>query len=176
MKKRILSILLAAIMLLSLAPMTVIAVDVTFNTEYSMKNAAGEPNAIKWKLTKQKSSEFTLEIYGTGAIPEMTPSSYPWYSTASATNTDSRLKHLIIGEGITNLPDFYGESSSTSKFAVLTDIVINSKHFDADLDSAMLGHERITTVTFSEGVESIAFPAANTFASCTGIATLNLPA
>ena len=106
----------------------------------------------------------------------MMPSSYPWYSTASATNTDSRLKHLIIGENITNLPDFYGESSSTSKFAALTDIVINSKHFDADLDSTMLGHKNITTVTFSEGVESITFTASNTFASCTSLATLNLPA
>lgn len=158
------------------------ATDKMFDTEYTMANADGT-GTIVWKVTRQGEEEYTLEIDGVGAIPNKTGSDYPWYDNTTGISdtfmygTNNRIKHLIIGEDVTNFPNF-GNGTTSTYCPNIETVVVNSINFEADVTRTMQQLTYLTKVSFTQA-ENILFSQGCVFAGCGKNApslTLELPA
>ena len=102
LKKRLLSILLAAVMVLTMLPLGL--VDTAYAAETANSGTCGDN--VTWKLT----SDGTLTISGTGDMADFEWDGTPWYSVRS------QVKSVVIKDGVTSIGDcaFGGCISLTS--------------------------------------------------------------
>ena len=90
MKKRLLSFVLAVLMIASLLPATALAAD---RVASGTCGAEGDGSNLTWTLD----SDGVLTISGTGAMKEYDPYKAPWYGSSS------RVKSAVIAEGVTSI-------------------------------------------------------------------------
>ena len=90
MKKRLLSFVLAVLMIASLLPATALAADIV---DSGTCGAEGDGSNLTWTLD----SDGVLTISGTGAMKEYDPYKAPWYGSSS------RVKSAVIAEGVTSI-------------------------------------------------------------------------
>ncbi len=91
MKKRFLSILLTAVLLLCAVPLGLGLVDTAYAAETVDSGTCGDN--VTWRL----SDDGTLTISGTGAMEDYDIYDAPWYSFRS------QVKSVIFGEGVTRI-------------------------------------------------------------------------
>lgn len=113
MKKRILSLLLALVMVLVLVPTVALAEGAP--TMSGTCGASGNENNVKWELTDvDGDGKYTLTISGTGAMKDFTVNSTidnrPWKDFISGVTKG------VVAQGVTNVGDrtFYKCSNMTS--------------------------------------------------------------
>ena len=93
MRKRLLSFVLAVLMIASLLPATALAADIVAS---GTCGAEGNGSNLTWTLD----SEGVLTISGTGAMKEYVPYKAPWYGSSS------RVKSAVIAEGVTSIGSY----------------------------------------------------------------------
>ena len=100
MKKRILSLLLALVMVLVLVPTVVLAEGAP--TMSGTCGASGNENNVKWELTDvDGDGNYTLTISGTGAMADYTGwQSQPWKGYAN------QITRFVVEDGVTNISKF----------------------------------------------------------------------
>ena len=157
MKKRILSLLLALVMVLVLVPTVALAEDTPAMS--GTCGASGNENNVKWELTDvDGDGKYTLTISGTGAMKNFTVNSKndarPWKDFISS------ITKGVVAQGVTNVGDrsFYNCSSMTS--VELTDgiILITGGAFE--------NCTSLTSLTLPKGLEKFG---GNAFKGCTGL-------
>ena len=87
MKKRLLSFVLAVLMIVSLLPATALAADIV---DSGTCGAEGDGSNLTWTLD----SEGVLTISGSGDMHGYGPSDAPWHG---------RVKSAVIAEGVTSI-------------------------------------------------------------------------
>lgn len=157
MKKRILSLLLALVMVLTILPTVALAEGAP--TMSGTCGASGNENNVKWELTDvDGDGKYTLTISGTGAMKNFTVNSKnddrPWKDFISS------ITKGVVAQGVTNVGDrsFYNCSSMTS--VELTDgiILITGGAFE--------NCTSLTSLTLPKGLEKFG---GNAFKGCTGL-------
>ena len=150
MKKRLLSFVLAVLMIASLLPATALAADVV---KSGTCGAEGDGSNLTWTLD----SEGVLTISGTGAMKEYDPYKAPWYGSRS------RVKSAVIAEGVTSIgADAFWYCTS------LTGVTIPDSVTSIGW-SAFCGCESLTSVTIPNSVTSIGDWAFGLCKSLTGV-------
>ena len=176
MKKRLLSFVLAVLMIASLLPATALAAD---RVASGTCGAEGDGSNLTWTLD----SDGVLTISGTGAMKEYDPYKAPWYGSSS------RVKSAVIAEGVTSIGKyaFYDCRSLTSvtipdsvtsigKQAFmyctsLTGVTIPGSVTSIG-DSAFSGCKSLTSVTIPDSVTSIG---GQTFMGCSSLTSVTIP-
>ena len=176
MKKRLLSFVLAVLMIASLLPATALAAD---RVASGTCGAEGDGSNLTWTLD----SDGVLTISGTGAMKEYGPYKAPWYGSSS------RVKSAVIAEGVTSIGKyaFYDCTSLTSvtipdsvtsigKQAFmyctsLTGVTIPGSVTSIG-DSAFSGCSSLTSVTIPNSVTSIGGAAFN---GCSSLTSVTIP-
>ena len=92
MKKRLLSFVLAVLMIASLLPVTALAADIV---DSGTCGAEGDGSNLTWTLD----SKGVLTISGRGGMRDYGASDAPWYDSRS------RVKSAVIAEGVTSIGD-----------------------------------------------------------------------
>ena len=160
MKKRLLSILLAAVMLLSALPLGLVD---TAEAAAVSSGTCGEN--VTWTLDDQG----TLTISGTGAMYDYT---YTWEADKGDTfdtpwfDLREQIRRAVVGKGVT----FIG----TGTFAFLYNLT--SVSLPAGLEelgnSVFCGCEKLTSVTIPDGVR---YAGGDLFYGCRSLKTVSLP-
>ena len=145
MKKRLLSFVLAVLMIASLLPATALAADIVDSGTCGAE--------VTWTLD----SEGVLTISGTGAMKDYDPYKAPWYGSRS------RVKSAVIAEGVTSIgADAFWYCTS------LTGVTIPDSVTSIGW-SAFCGCESLTSVTIPDNVTSIGDWAFGLCKSLTGV-------
>ena len=144
MKKRLLSFVLAVLMIVSLLPATALAADIV---DSGTCGAEGDGSNLTWTLD----SEGVLTISGSGDMHGYGPSDAPWHG---------RVKSAVIAEGVTSI-GWYAFCDCTSLTSVTIPNSVTSIGADAFYNCSSL-----TSVTIPDSVTSIGVGA---FASCTSL-------
>ena len=173
MKKRILSLLLALVMVLVLVPTVALAEDAP--TMSGTCGASGNENNVKWELTDvDGDGNYTLTISGTGAMADYTGwQSQPWKGYANqitrfvvedgvtniskfATNGETKIEEYIIGKDVAEIGTFGVSADSAKEF------VVDSANTSFKVaDGAILTADGTTLVAYPGGrasVEEYAIP------------------
>ncbi len=158
LKKRLLSILLAAVMVLSAVPLGL--VDTAYAAETVRSGACGDN--VTWKLT----SDGTLTISGKGATYDFADENYnrnaPWSTDALR----PMVKKVVVNKGVTYL--------GTGAFTNCTNLT--SVSLPTGLQELGAGVFRdcskLTSVTIPSGVTSVS---GDLFYGCTALQTVSLP-
>ena len=173
MKKRILSLLLALVMVLVLVPTIALAEDAP--TMSGTCGASGNENNVKWELTDvDGDGNYTLTISGTGAMADYTGwQSQPWKGYANqitrfvvedgvtniskfATNGETKIEEYIIGKDVAEIGTFGVSADSAKEF------VVDSANTSFKVaDGAILTADGTTLVAYPGGrasVEEYAIP------------------
>ena len=176
MRKRLLSFVLAVLMIASLLPATALAADIV---DSGTCGAAGDGSNLTWTLD----SEGLLTISGSGDMYDYGFPSAPWYDSRS------RVKSAVIAEGVTSIGKyaFYGCSSlksvtipdsvtSIGRYAFesctsLTSVTIPDSVTSIDW-CVFKGCESLTSVTIPDSVTSIGEQA---FSECTSLTSVTIP-
>ena len=147
MRKRLLSFVLAVLMIASLLPATALAADIV---DSGTCGAAGDGSNLTWTLD----SEGVLTISGSGDMHDYDLPGAPWYGSRS------RVKSAVIAEGVTSIGShaFYYCESLTS--VTIPDSVTSIG------EQAFYYCRSLTSVTIPDSVTSIGHGA---FASCTSL-------
>ncbi|MEF2940315.1 MAG: leucine-rich repeat domain-containing protein, partial [Oscillospiraceae bacterium] len=150
MKKRLLSFVLAVLMIVSLLPATALAADIV---DSGTCGAEGDGSNLTWTLD----SEGVLTISGSGGMHGYGPSDAPWHG---------RVKSAVIAEGVTSIGGcaFYNCRSLTS--VTIPDSVTSIG------GSAFNGCSSLTSVTIPDSVTSIGGSA---FDGCTSLTSVTIP-
>ena len=150
MKKRLLSFVLAALMIASLLPATALAADIV---DSGTCGAEGDGSNLTWTLD----SEGVLTISGSGDMHGYDHLGAPWYGIRSP------VKSAVIADGVTSIGDsaFYDCTSLTS--VTIPDSVTSIG------DGAFSYCESLTSVTIPDSVTSIGWHAFDGCTSLTGI-------
>jgi len=153
MKKRLLSFVLAVLMIASLLPATALAADIV---DSGTCGAEGDGSNLTWTLD----SDGVLTISGTGAMKEYDPYKAPWYGSSS------RVKSAVIAEGVTSIGEyaFYNCTSLTS--VAIPDSVTSIG------DDAFSNCKSLTSVTIPDSVTSIGEYA---FYNCRSLTSVTIP-
>ena len=158
LKKRLLSVLLAAVMVLTVLPLGL--VDTAYAAETVRSGACGDN--VTWKLTR----DGTLTISGKGATYDFLDENYnrnaPW-STDALRPT---VKKVVVNKGVTYL--------GTCAFTNCTNLTSVSlptglQELGADV---FMGCSKLTSVTIPSGVTSVS---GDLFYGCTALQTVSLP-
>ena len=145
MRKRLLSFVLAVLMIASLLPATALAADIVDSGTCGAE--------VTWTLD----SEGVLTISGTGAMKDYDPYKAPWYGSRS------RVKSAVIAEGVTSIgADAFWYCTS------LTGVTIPDSVTSIGW-SAFCGCESLTSVTIPDNVTSIGDWAFGLCKSLTGV-------
>ena len=173
MKKRILSLLLALVMVLVLVPTVALAEDTPAMS--GTCGASGNENNVKWELTDvDGDGNYTLTISGTGAMADYTGwQSQPWKGYANqitrfvvedgvtniskfATNGETKIEEYIIGKDVAEIGTFGVSADSAKEF------VVDSANTSFKVaDGAILTADGTTLVAYPGGrasVEEYAIP------------------
>ena len=150
MKKRLLSFVLAVLMIASLLPATALAADIV---DSGTCGAEGDGSNLTWTLD----SDGVLTISGSGGMHGYGPSDAPWHG---------RVKSAAIAEGVTSIGGcaFYNCRSLTS--VTIPDSVTSI------VDGAFNGCTSLTSVTIPDSVTSIGDWA---FSNCTSLTSVTIP-
>ena len=168
-KKRVLSFILSAVMLLAMIPIGVSGAEIV---------ASGKCGNLTWTLD----DEGTLTISGTGAMPD-------YKYTSSAPWSNKKPNNVVIEDGVTSIGEyaFYECTGLTSVTIPASVTSIGGSAFDGCTgltsvtipDSvtsigyrAFCGCSALTSVTILDGVTSIGDRA---FYGCTGLAGITIP-
>ena len=150
MRKRLLSFVLAVLMIASLLPATALAADIV---DSGTCGAEDDGSNLTWTLD----SEGVLTISGTGAMKDYDPYKAPWYGSRS------RVKSAVIAEGVTSIgADAFWYCTS------LTGVTIPDSVTSIGW-SAFCGCESLTSVTIPDNVTSIGDWAFGLCKSLTGV-------
>ena len=153
MKKRLLSFVLAVLMIASLLPVTALAADIV---DSGTCGAEGDGSNLTWTLD----SDGTLTISGSGDMYDYGFLSAPWYGSRS------RVKSAVIAEGVTSIGR-YAFDGCTSLTSVTIPDSVTSIGIVAFHDCKSL-----TSVTIPDSVTSIGNGA---FRGCTSLASVTIP-
>ncbi len=162
MKKRFVSALLAALMLLTLLPVTAFGAEEIArgycggNTATEYDSTSGYYKNLTWTLDNAG----TLTISGSGVMADYGWWSSPWYAHADSITT------VTIESGVTNIADYAFRGCSK-----LTSITIPSGVTSIG-DSAFHGCSKLTSITIPSGVTSIGDGA---FAYCSSLTSVTIP-
>ena len=153
MRKRLLSFVLAVLMIASLLPATALAADIV---DSGTCGAEGDGSNLTWTLD----SEGVLTISGSGDMHGY------GYSAFGAPWDDSRVKSAVIADGVTSIGGsaFFDCSSLTS--VTIPDSVTSIG------GSAFRGCSSLTSVTIPDSVTSIG---EFTFCDCTSLTSVTIP-
>ena len=154
MKKRILSILLAALMLLSAVPLGMVDTAWAAETEVVASGSCGLN--VKWVLT----SDGTLTISGKTRIDDYGIGGAPWY------NLRQYIKKVAIQNGVQAIGD-----CAFSRCTVMTSVMIPDSVTSIG-EYAFSGCSGLTSVTIPDGVTSIGGDA---FSGCTALTSVTIP-
>ena len=152
MKKRLLSFVLAVLMIASLLPATALAADVVAS---GTCGAEGDGSNLTWTLN----SEGVLTISGSGDMRDYDYSS-PWYENGN------QIQSVFMANGVTSIGGgaFWGCTSLTS--VTIPDSVTSIG------DSAFFNCKSLTSVTIPDSVTSIGEGA---FCACTYLTSVTIP-
>ena len=152
-KQRLLSILTALCMVLSLVPATA----------YAETVASGECGEdLTWTLD----DEGTLTISGTGPMakyhyyPGSSPTDIPWYSLRGS------VKRVVIGSGVTNIGDYAFYECEALTSVTIPDSVTTIG------EGAFYECIALTSVTIPDSVTTIGN---STFSGCEALASVTIP-
>ena len=154
LKKRLLSILLAAVMVLTMLPLGL--VDTAYAaTVVGSGDCSGYNSNVTWKLT----SDGTLIISGTGKMANYFRDA-PWYSIRL------RVKKVIITNGVTGIGRYAFDDCSNLKSLTIPDSVTTIG------DGAFGSCQALTSVTIPNSVTSIGD---YTFEDCSSLTSVTIP-
>ena len=153
MKKRLLSFVLAVLMIASLLPATALAADIV---DSGTCGAEGDGSNLAWTLD----SEGVLTISGSGDMHGYGSSDAPWYGSRS------RVKSAVIAEGVTSI----GESAFENCRS-LTSVTIPNSVTSIGW-SAFFYCKSLTSVTIPDSVTSVG---AYAFLGCTSLTSVTIP-
>ena len=153
MKKRLLSFVLAVLMIASLLPVTALAADIV---DSGTCGAEGDGSNLTWTLD----SEGVLTISGAGAMKEYDPYKAPWYGSRS------RVKSAVIADGVTSIGDYAFRDCYNLASVTIPDSVTSIDW------SAFAGCASLTSVTIPGSVTSIGGAA---FSDCTSLTSVTIP-
>ena len=153
MRKRLLSFVLAVLMIVSLLPATALAADIV---DSGTCGAEGDGSNLTWTLN----SEGVLTISGTGAMKEYDPYKAPWYDSRS------RVKSAVIADGVTSIGDYAFRDCYNLASVSIPDSVTS---IGAD---AFWYCTSLTGVTIPDSVTSIGWSA---FCGCESLTSVTIP-
>ena len=164
MKKRLLSLLVALCMAVTLLPVSAITAWAEDPDPPKSGNcgAAGDGSDVTWQLTENTgdSSTYTLTIRGSGAMKDFQFGSHqPWYSF------QKQITSVVISSGITSIGN-----SAFALFANLTHVDIADSVISIGLD-AFFYCSSLTDITIPQSVKYIG-PVA--FYHCTNLSSITL--
>ena len=153
MKKRLLSFVLAVLMIATLLPATALAADIA---DSGTCGAEGNGSNLTWTLD----SDGVLTISGSGDMYDYRPSDAPWYGIRSL------VKSAVIADGVTSIGEsaFYDCTS-------LTSVTIPGSVTRIGV-GAFTSCTSLTSVTIPDSVTSIGEWA---FESCTSLTSVTIP-
>ena len=153
MRKRLLSFVLAVLMIASLLPATALAADIV---DSGTCGAEDDGSNLTWTLD----SEGVLTISGAGAMKEYDPYKAPWYGSRS------RVKSAVIADGVTSIGDYAFRDCYNLASVTIPDSVTSIDW------SAFAGCASLTSVTIPGSVTSIGGAA---FSDCTSLTSVTIP-
>ena len=153
MKKRLLSFVLAVLMIASLLPATALAADIV---DSGTCGAEGDGSNLTWTLDR----EGVLTISGSGDMYDYGLSDAPWYGIRS------RVKSAVIADGVTSI-GYKAFDDCTSLTSVTIPDSVTSIGYKAFDDCTSL-----TSVTIPDSVTSIGDSA---FSGCTSLTSVTIP-
>ena len=163
MKKRILSILLAALLVVSLMPTVAFAADKGLGNGLGEGNAwdisaSGDQSVLAWLEKTSETPTYILHIDGTGAMKSFSRSNNNlWY------NYREKIESVIISNDITSIGDFaFYECSS------LLNVIIPEKVTSIGTRS-FYGCSKLTNVTIPSNVTTIGQGAFSECSTLTGV-------
>lgn len=162
MKKRLLSLLVALCMAVTLLPVSAITAWAEDPPKSGKCGATGDGSDVTWQLTENTgdSSTYTLTIRGSGAMKDFQFGSHqPWYSFRK------QITSVVISSGITSIGN-----SAFALFANLTHVDIADSVISIGLD-AFYYCSSLTDITIPQSVKYIG-PVA--FYHCTSLSNITL--
>ena len=150
MKKRLLSFVLAVLMIASLLPATALAADIV---DSGTCGAEGDGSNLTWTLD----SEGVLTISGSGDMYDYGFPSAPWHGSRS------RVKSAVIADGVTSIGSSAFDDCTSLTSVTIPDSVTSIGH------DAFLYCTSLTSVTIPNSVTSIGEDAFYRCDSLTGI-------
>ena len=151
MRKRLLSFVLAVLMIASLLPATALAADVVTS---GTCGAEGDGSNLTWTLD----SDGVLTISGSGDMGNYVSTS-PW-------GRDVRVKSVIITDGVTSIGNWaFARCTSLSSVTIPNSVTSIG-------ESAFYGCKSLTSVTIPDSVTSIGY---NAFGSCESLTSVMIP-
>ena len=150
MRKRLLSFVLAVLMIASLLPTTALAAEAAAS---GTCGAEGDGSNLTWTLD----SEGTLTISGTGAMENYFSDDAPW--------TAQDVKTVVIDNGVTSIGGFAFDGCHNLKNVTISDSVTKIREY------AFSGCTALTGITIPSGVTSMN----RAFENCTALTTVTLP-
>ena len=150
MRKRLLSFVLAVLMIASLLPTTALAAEAAAS---GTCGAEGDGSNLTWTLD----SEGTLTISGTGAMENYISDDAPW--------TAQDVKTVVIDNGVTSIGGFAFDGCNNLTSVTISDSVTEIREY------AFSGCTALTGITIPSGVISMNCA----FENCTALTTVTLP-
>lgn len=153
MKKRLLSMILAISMMLTILPVNAI-------TALAANNSCGANLTYELTQNTDDPGTYTLTIRGEGAMYNYSSSTVPWDAQKS------KITSVVIGNGVTSIGDYAFEDCSALKMLDIPQSVteIGSKAF--------LGCSALTSLALPQTVNRIGNTA---FQGCSNLETINIP-
>lgn len=153
MKKRLLSMILALSMMLTILPVNAI-------TALAANDSCGANLTYELTQNTDDPGTYTLTIRGEGAMYDYSSSTVPWNAQKS------KITSVVIGNGVTSIGDYAFEDCSALKMLDIPQSVteIGSKAF--------LGCSALTSLALPQTVNSIGNTA---FQGCSNLETINIP-
>ena len=154
MKKRLLSFVLAVLMIVSILPATALAADIV---DSGTCGAEGDGSNLTWTLD----SEGVLTISGSGGMHDYnSPSSPPWYRSRSM------VKSAVIADGVTSIGEWaFFVCRSLTSVTIPDSVTRIGKGAFSECTS-------LTSVTIPDGVTSIG---KETFCNCGSLTSVTIP-
>ena len=150
MRKRLLSFVLAVLMIASLLPAAALAADVVAS---GTCGAEGDGSNLTWTLD----SDGLLTIRGTGAMENYFSDDAPW--------TAQDVKTVVIDNGVTSIGGFAFDGCHNLTNVTISDSVTEIREY------AFSGCTALTGITIPSGVTSMNCA----FENCTALTTVTLP-